>query len=154
MKKLILTVGLPRSGKSTWSIGTGYPIVNRDSIRLALHGQAYISEAESMITAIERYMVESLFLAGHDTVIIDATHLKTKYIKQWIKNDRKIELEFFDTPMETCIERAIKGNKEHLVPIIERMYEETDEMLLEGFRKIFIEELKKEENIIRDMILR
>lgn len=45
MKKLILTIGLPRSGKSTWAKQQGCPVVNPDSIRLALHGKAYIQEA-------------------------------------------------------------------------------------------------------------
>ena len=66
-KTLILTVGLPRSGKSTWAAQTGWPIVNRDAIRLALHGQAYIQDAEDMVTAIETYMVKALFGAGNNT---------------------------------------------------------------------------------------
>ncbi|KKK82651.1 hypothetical protein LCGC14_2801230, partial [marine sediment metagenome] len=49
MKKLILTVGLPRSGKSTWARKQGHPIVNPDSIRLALYGEPFIEEAEPMI---------------------------------------------------------------------------------------------------------
>ena len=60
-KTLILTVGLPRSGKTTWAKKTGLPIVNRDAIRIALHGQAYIQDAEEMITAFEWYMVKALF---------------------------------------------------------------------------------------------
>ena len=35
---LIVMVGLPRSGKTTWARKQGYPIVNPDSIRLAFHG--------------------------------------------------------------------------------------------------------------------
>jgi len=38
MKILILTVGLPRSGKSTWAAKKGFPIVSPDAIRLAMHG--------------------------------------------------------------------------------------------------------------------
>ncbi len=33
MNRLILTVGLPRSGKTTWALEQGWPIVNPDSIR-------------------------------------------------------------------------------------------------------------------------
>jgi predicted kinase len=36
MQQLILTVGLPRSGKTTWAKQQGVPMVNRDAIRLAL----------------------------------------------------------------------------------------------------------------------
>ncbi len=52
MKKLICTVGLPRSGKSTWCKTQSYPIVNKDSIRLALHGQRYLQDAEKEIRAM------------------------------------------------------------------------------------------------------
>ncbi|GAF94425.1 unnamed protein product, partial [marine sediment metagenome] len=64
-KKLILTVGLPRSGKTTWARKQGIPMVNPDSIRLALHGKAFIEEAEPMIWTIAKYMVRALFIAGH-----------------------------------------------------------------------------------------
>jgi predicted kinase len=120
-QKLVLTVGLPRSGKSTWAKSTGYPIVNRDSIRLALHGQAYIQESEEMVSAIEMYMVKSLFLAGHIRVIIDSTNLKEKYHKRWEYGNWIIILEVFNTSKEECIKRAIKDKREDLIPIIERM---------------------------------
>jgi len=137
-KKLILTVGLPRSGKSTWAKQQGLPIVNRDAIRLALHGQAFLAEAEDMVTVIENYMVKSLFLAGHDTIIIDATHLKLKYRQRWIDFVNKhidildwddlvlIEYKVFGTSMEECIERAEKDSRKDLIPVIERMYFELD----------------------------
>ena len=41
MKEIIVTVGLPRSGKTTWAREQGYPIVNPDSIRLSLHGKRF-----------------------------------------------------------------------------------------------------------------
>jgi len=118
---LILTMGLPRSGKSTWALSTGYPIVNRDAIRIALHGQAFILQAEAMVTAIEEYMVRSLFQAGHKTVIVDATHLKEKYRKRWEYGPWEIRIEKFDTSVEECIQRAKDSNREDLIPIIEKM---------------------------------
>lgn len=121
MKTLILTVGLPRSGKSTWAHQQGCPVVNRDAIRLALHGQPFILDAEPMITAIEEYMVKSLFLAGHDKVIVDATHLKQKYVERWKSENWKLELKVIATPVEICIQRAKADNRDDLIPIIERM---------------------------------
>jgi len=118
---LILTVGLPRSGKSTWAHKQKCPVVNRDAIRLALHGQAFIVNAEPMITAIEEYMVKSLFLAGHKKVIVDATHLKEKYIKRWDVGPWDLQTHILTTSKEVCIERAKADNREDLIPIIERM---------------------------------
>ncbi len=120
---LILTMGLPRSGKSSWALSTGLPIVNRDAIRLALHGQPFILEAEDMVTVIETYMVKSLFLSGHTKVIIDATHLKEKYRKRWERGPWNVELKKFDTPKSICIERAKADGREDLIPIIQRISE-------------------------------
>jgi len=121
-----MTIGLPRSGKSTWSRKAKYPIVNRDSIRLALHGQPYISQAEPMVTAIERYMVKSLFYAGHKGVILDATNLKKKYRDAWISDEWQIVYKIFNTSKDECIKRAIADGKEYLIPVIERMDEEKE----------------------------
>jgi len=121
MKELILTVGLPRAGKSTWAMKQGHPVVNRDAIRLALHGHAFIGKAEAMVTVIEKYMVKSLFEAGHKCVIIDATHLKEKYRKRWEHDEWNIKIQKFDASVSVCIDRAKKDNREDLIPVIERM---------------------------------
>ena len=124
--KLILIVGLPRSGKSTWAFVQGFPIVNRDAIRIALHGQPFIGQAEDMVTAIETYMVRALFEGSHNTVIVDATHLRKKYRDRWLYGPWNVELKVIDTPIAVCIERAKEDNREDLIPIIERMYENAE----------------------------
>ena len=126
MKRLILTVGLPRSGKSTWAKEQGHPIVNRDAIRLALHGKAYIMDAEPMVTAIEDYMVRSLFLAGHSTVIVDACHVTQKRRERWVNPMWIIEWRIIDTRKGICIQRAWDDDREDLIPIIESMWKDCD----------------------------
>lgn len=123
MKTLIMTVGLPRSGKSTWSRKQGLPIVNPDSIRLALHGQTFIEEAESMVWNIAFYMVKALFLAGHDKVILDATNMTSHRREFWISHYWKRNYVYFDTTKEECIKRAIADKREDLIKIIYEMYE-------------------------------
>lgn len=132
---LILTVGLPRSGKSTWAKKTGFPIVNRDAIRLALHGQAYIQESEDVVTAIERYMVKSLFLAGHNRVVLDNCNLKFEYRKAYIKQkDWDTQVKVFNASKDICVERALRDDRPDLVPVIERMAETAGNLnyLVEG----------------------
>ena len=124
MKKLILTVGLPRSGKSTWARKQGHPIVNPDSIRLALHGEGFIASAEPFVWAIAYNMAKALFLAGHDTVIIDATNTTEERRYDWIlkfKDLAEITYECFYTPIAACLDRAVLDGKEYLVPVINRM---------------------------------
>ncbi len=121
MKTLILCAGLPRSGKSTWSRQQGHPIVNPDSIRLGLHGKAFEPLAEPMVWAVARLMVRALFLAGHDTVILDATNTTAHRVGEWRSPDWTIRVQFFLTSRRVCIERAAFEGNADLVPVIERM---------------------------------
>ena len=127
--RVILMMGLPRSGKSTRAgelkIKHGWPIVNRDSIRLALHGQRYAKEAEGMVKTIALVMVNALLLAGNKTIIVDETSIKKatrefwgsgKYGHPWIT-----EVLHIDTSMEVCLERAAETDDTRIVPVIESM---------------------------------
>lgn len=128
--ELILTVGLPRSGKTTWAKQQGLPIVNPDSIRLALHGQRFIPAAEPMVWALAKYMVCSLFLAGHARVILDATNTTDKRRQEWyaeaLAHGYTVSLQIIDTPAEVCLARAAAEGDTAIVPIIEKMAAQWD----------------------------
>ena len=123
MKRLIMFVGLPRSGKSTSARLLDYPIVNPDAIRLALHGQRFQPEAESFVWSIAYLMADALFKAGHNTVTIDATNITEERRMPWIKKFNDCEIEFIveDTPMEVCIKRAETAGDFYIIPIIRGM---------------------------------
>lgn len=118
---LILTVGLPRSGKSTWARGRGFPIVCPDAIRLALHGQTFEPRAEPMVWAIARVMVAALFEAGHERVILDACNTTEKRRGEWKDERWRVWFECFPTDAATCIQRAKATGREDITPVIERM---------------------------------
>lgn len=124
MKTLICTVGLPRSGKTTWALQQAYPIVNPDAIRLAMPGQRFIDSAERFVWATAHCMIQSLFLAGHDTVILDATNNSRKRRDDWQSNKWDTYFKVFDTSKEECLHRAHVINDEQIKPIIERMAEQ------------------------------
>ncbi len=105
-KVLILTVGLPRSGKSTWSRKQGHPVVCPDAIRLAMHGRPFVPSAERLVWASAHLMVESLFLAGHPVVILDATNVTRKRRDEWRSTAYSLCFHHVDTPLETCLQRA------------------------------------------------
>lgn len=117
---LICTVGLPRSGKSTWAKKRNAPIVNPDSVRLALHGQRYASPAEPMVWVIAMYMVKALFLAGHRCVIVDATNTTRKRRDFWQDEGWVTNFHVIDTPEAECIER-VPLRDDAIIPVIERM---------------------------------
>jgi predicted kinase len=124
-RTLICTVGLPRSGKSTWAKATGYPVVSPDSIRLALYGRDWYYPAEAWVWAIAHTMVEALFLAGHDTVVLDATNVSQDRRQHWISRygAENIIWKIFRTPASVCRARATRLNQPDLLPVIAKMEE-------------------------------
>lgn len=128
-RKLIVLVGLPRSGKSTWAREQGLPIVCPDAVRLAVHGERFLAKAESIVWVLVHIMVEALFLAGNDTLIIDATNVTTKRRREWeTKFGHMAEIEFkvFDTSPSVCKRRAIDTNQKDLLDVIDRMAAQWD----------------------------
>lgn len=120
-KTLILCVGLPKAGKSTWSRSTGYPIVCPDEIRLAVHGQRFASVAEPLIWVIARIMVRALFGAGHQIVILDACNTTRKRRDEWVSFEWALRFKQFETDEQTCFDRAEANGDSELMPIIASM---------------------------------
>lgn len=126
MNILILTVGLPRSGKSTWAQGTGYPVVSPDAIRLAIHGQRHLPSAEKLVWTVARFMVDALFLAGHDRVILDATSTSKWMREAWLSTSWEVWVKYFPMHVTECQRRAVECDMRDLLPVIERMQREID----------------------------
>jgi len=122
-KMLIMLMGLPRAGKSMWARASGVPVVNPDSIRLAMHEQPYIKAAEPFVWAIAKTMVKALFLAGHDKVVLDATNTTRKRRDEWRDGDWAVRVHEFTASIDLCIQRAKSSNRDDLIPVIERMFE-------------------------------
>lgn len=120
-KILVCTVGLPQSGKSTWAKSQSWPTVNPDSIRLAIHGQRFIAEAEPFVWAVAKTMVRALFLAGHRVVILDATNTTKKRRLEWFDDAWTTYFKVFQTTSGDCKMRAQKNDRADLFPIIDRM---------------------------------
>lgn len=118
---LILMCGLPYSGKSTKARQMGYPIVCPDAIRLALHGERFLYQAEPMVWLMAKYMVRSLFLAGHRIVTLDATNITVARRKEWAGEADQVRVFYVGTPEALCIHRAKDAGDEEIIPVIQRM---------------------------------
>jgi predicted kinase len=130
MSTLICTVGLPRAGKSTWMKplrkAHGWPVVEPDAIRRAIHGTPFNSKAEPLVWSTARIMVRSLFEAGHDVVLFDSTMVTAKRRSMFAYEDFTVCWKEFYTDVATCIERAKETGQEYLVPVIQRMSDNRD----------------------------
>lgn len=133
MKKLIMMVGLPRSGKSTrakeLSKELNAPIVEPDAIHKVLHGTPYREEANPMVWGLAKTMVRALFETGYDIVIVDAcnnTHSRRLEWKDWSREIWYRDYVVIDTSHEECHRRdgeAYPGARPHgpLHEVIDRM---------------------------------
>ena len=142
MKLMIIMAGLPRSGKSTWikEYGMERYVIGADNIRRILHGQQFIEQAEPMVWAVRRYILDNTLMQGLDC-IIDETNLTVKRREDLIALAKhygyKVNCVYVRTPKEICIKRAeVEGNFK-LLKVIERMDAYTEVPTnLEGFNFI------------------
>ncbi len=120
---LIMTVGLPYSGKSTWrrSQPDSWPVVSPDKIRYAIHGHRYVREAEPFVWATAKIMVRALFLAGHKTIVLDACNVSAGRRDDWKDPLWQRKYIVMDVATDACISRATVNKDFYIVPIIERM---------------------------------
>lgn len=105
MSKLILTRGVPASGKTTWAEAWvkeepgKRARVNRDDLRERIFGGEGVLEfeQEQRISEIQKNTAKGLLKAGYD-VVIDDTNLRAKFVKQWIifASEQSVEVEFKD----------------------------------------------------------
>jgi len=119
--RLIMMMGQPRSGKSTWARQQGVPVVCLDAIRLAKTGQRWWGPIEHEIWPTARTMVRALFLAGHPDVILDITALRQEHRNSFKCSTDvvwKRYVQIIHTDVDVCIQRAMDTYPE-LVPIIQ-----------------------------------
>ena len=115
MSKLIITRGLPASGKSTWAKqwvleDPEHRVrINQDDIRLML-GKYWVPSREKLVQEIQFNAIIEALNREFD-VVIDNTNLNNKVLDQFNRlirtfEDYEIEYkDFFDTPLSVCIER-------------------------------------------------
>jgi predicted kinase len=112
---LVITRGLPASGKTTWAREwvAQDPTrlrVNRDDLRLMTTGRLVLSgRLEDTITVAQHAAVEALLRAGHG-VVVDDTNLRLRHARAWAELAERAGArfgvrEFTDVPLEVCLAR-------------------------------------------------
>lgn len=118
-KKVILTKGLPASGKTTWARqfikeNPSYKRINKDDLRMMIDGGWWSGENEKTILAARNNLI-SLFLERGNSVIVDDTNLHEKHfnqIRELVPTDVEVEIkDFTDVSLSECIKRdALRAN--------------------------------------------
>ena len=133
MSKLIITRGLPASGKSTWAKqwvleDPEHRVrINQDDIRLML-GKYWVPSREKLVQEIQFDAVVEALSREFD-VVIDNTNLNKKVLDGFdrlIKTFENYEIEykdFFDTPLSVCIERDKNRDLQVTEKVIRSFYD-------------------------------
>lgn len=138
MSKLIVTVGVSGSGKSTWAkeqwekAPLNTIVVNRDKIRELLFGfsessvasyysRSDLSKLEKEVTLYEDTIINEGLCQGK-TVIVDATHLKQEYLKRFEYWNVLVEYIYFDIDLSEAIQRDKNRLRSVGEDVIKRQY--------------------------------
>jgi predicted kinase len=107
--KLIITVGLPGSGKSTYLARLGVNAIASDEIRRLIADDPRDQSMNERIFSAVRYLIRQRIAAGRPLTYVDATHLTVWERKPYVILAQRygctLEALFFDVPVEICIAR-------------------------------------------------
>jgi len=98
--KIIMTMGLPASGKSTWSreqIKNGFKIVNKDLLREMLHNSDWNIDKDKFILKVRDSLIKQILQEGF-SVIVDDTNFASRHEKRLreIAEENNVEFEIID----------------------------------------------------------
>lgn len=131
MKKVLVLVGLPASGKSTFATNLllsepgRWVRSNKDSLREMAHGSYWTPANEKFILQLRDTIILRGLEAGKN-VIVDDTNFgrHIDHIKELVKGKATVEINdsFLKVPVEECIKRDLKRPNSVGKDVIMKMY--------------------------------
>jgi predicted kinase len=112
---IVVAVGLPGSGKSTYFAKLGVHPISSDAIRLQLADDETIQTIHARVFATVRFLLKQRLDLNRPVTYIDATNLTPKerrpYVKIATQRGCGIEALYFDVPLEVCKARNAKRGR-------------------------------------------
>ena len=145
---VVLAVGLPGSGKSSWFKRHNITPLSSDVLRSMLFDDPAEQRFQDLVFSNLRSMLKARLIARRPTNYVDATNLTPQERQSWTKLAKDfgydVHAVFFDVPLEVCIERHQR--RDRLVPedVMRKMAAKLKPPTFdEGFAKITVVRVKQ-----------
>jgi len=147
---VVLAIGLPGSGKSSWFKRHNIRPLSSDMLRELLFDDAQEQRFQDLVFSNLRSMLKARLIARRPMNYVDATNLTPHDRHSWIKLAKDYGYEvngvFFDVPLEVCLERNRRRNRLVDEDVMRRMAGKMKPPTFEeGFSKITVVRVKQKE---------
>ncbi len=147
---VVLAIGLPGSGKSSWFKRHSVVPLSSDMVRSLLFDDIREQRFQDLVFSNLRSMLKARLIAKRPMNYVDATNLTPQERQHWIKLAKDYNYEvhavFFDVPLEVCLERHQRRDRVVPEDVMRRMAAKLKPPTFpEGFAKITVVRVKKKE---------
>jgi predicted kinase len=149
---VVLAIGLPGSGKSSWFKRHNLAPLSSDMMRTLLFDDVREQRFQDLVFSNLRSMLKGRLIAKRPMNYVDATNLTPQERQHWIKLAKDYNYEvhavFFDVPLDVCLERHQRRDRVVPEDIMRRMAAKLKAPdFSEGFAKITVVRVKKKDEI-------
>jgi predicted kinase len=144
---VVLAIGLPGSGKTTWFRRRGVTPLSSDLLRNILFDDVEEQRYQGLVFSTLRSLLRARLIARMPWNYVDATNLSIHERRQWIKMAKsfgyEVQAVFFDVPLEVCLERNSQRDRSVSEDVMRKMAEKLKPPVFEeGFDKITVVRVK------------
>jgi predicted kinase len=144
---VVLAIGMPGSGKTTWFRRRGVTPLSSDLLRNILFDDVEEQRYQGLVFSTLRSLLRARLIARMPWNYVDATNLSIHERRQWIKMAKsfgyEVQAVFFDVPLEVCLERNSKRDRSVSEDVMRKMADRLKPPVFEeGFEKITVVRVK------------